>query len=293
LKDFNWIKAGFITASLLAAFWVLAAWLYPVSANHYNPSKAHSSQEISSEAFVPPPEIHPKYKTARKYSDKEIEQWRADRSDLAAQWKAADMSQLAFRIGVLGVILLTWTIYQTLDAGAELRSQNTIARDTLKVAQQTLATERAWVLIDSVENNQFENPKTKDKITVMKVKVINFGNHPASDVTVYRDFLLYRASVDFPVFEGRETRKSSAIIPQGKIIYGNDIVLDKKAVNILRSGEFYIAVFARVTYFDGYSDTVRTSEAAFRGIYTGEVHKDGGIMPNFAFEPAGEQNQAT
>lgn len=111
----------------MAAIWVLAAWLYPVSANHYNPSKAHSNQEIPSEAFMPPPEIHPKYKTTRKQTDKEIEQWRADRSDLAAQWKAADMSQLAFRIGVLGVILLSWTIYQTLDAGAELRRQNEIA----------------------------------------------------------------------------------------------------------------------------------------------------------------------
>ena len=126
------IRIGFILASLLTAGWVIAAWLYPVSTDFYNPHQAYNSQETSDEAFLPPPNIDPKYKTKKEQTNKEIEQWRADRSALAAQWHASETSQLTFRIGVLGVILLAWTIYQTLSAGNELRTQNKIAHNSSK-----------------------------------------------------------------------------------------------------------------------------------------------------------------
>ncbi len=185
MVKFNWIKSGFILLSVAAVFWVVVAWLYPVSSNHYNPSEAYSSQKITSEAFMPPLEIHPIYKTTKKQSEKEIEEWRASRSDLAAQWKTADMSQLAFRIGVLGVILLFWTIYQTLDAGTELRRQNEIA---ISASLPFLDVVAAKVVRGSYNSGSLE------------IAVRNLGTSPAKNVQFSGIYTQFKASDDQGVF---------------------------------------------------------------------------------------------
>jgi len=129
------IRLAILFFALSAFAFVAMGWLSPPSKKAYNPQQAHSSKSISDEMFVPPPDVHPIYKTAKKQTDREIEQWRADRSDLAAQWKTADMAQLAFRVGILGIVLLGWTLFET-------RNASQSARATLVVAQRTLINSR-------------------------------------------------------------------------------------------------------------------------------------------------------
>lgn len=109
-------KILFSVIALLALAFAVSGYLHPPSKKAYNPQKAYFSQEFSEKAFSPPPNIDPKTQTSREITEQEIEQWRAERSDLAAQWETADMAHLAFRVGILGIILVAFTLAETREA---------------------------------------------------------------------------------------------------------------------------------------------------------------------------------
>lgn len=189
MRDADWKKITFGSIAFLAACWVLFAWLNPVSKNHYNPSKAYSSQQGTNADFTPPPNIDADSGKTKTTTDKEIEQWRASRSDLAAQWKAADMSQLAFRIGVLGVVLLAWTIAETLGAGKELRRQNEIA---INASMPFLDVIAAKAVQDRHNHGSLE------------IAVRNLGTSAAKDVIFVGTYTRFKRSDDMGVFHDGE-----------------------------------------------------------------------------------------
>jgi len=67
--------------------------------------------------------IDPKSKTTRKCTERETEQYYADRSALKAQWEASNKAHWGFYVGLSGIVLLFWTLYETFAAGKELRRQ--------------------------------------------------------------------------------------------------------------------------------------------------------------------------
>lgn len=125
------IRIGFIILAVIALGYVFVGILKPSSEQAYNPQKAYQSEAITDEMFVPPPYVDPETKTTQETTDKQIEQWRADRSDLAAQWETADMANLAFRVGIAGIILLSWTLFET-------RSASRFAGETLRISNVAL-----------------------------------------------------------------------------------------------------------------------------------------------------------
>jgi len=158
---------GGIVAIILAIF-LLYAFLNPPSKNHYNPSKYLEAQHKCEWTGLPVFEAPSGDKTKSKSQKQpEKEKWCADRSDLAAQWKTADLTNVAFLAGILGIWLVGWTLFAT-------RQASEISKDT---AQRQL---RAY--IDKVEVD-VTKPATST-IWNLDVKFQNVGQTPASDIFV-------------------------------------------------------------------------------------------------------------
>lgn len=162
--------------------WVFCALLDPPSKYHYNPSKTYSSQQGADADFMPPPNIDPITKTTKQTTDKEIEDWRASRSALAAQWKASDMSEVTFRVGLLGIILLVWTIIETFKAGEKMSEQNDIALKASKAEFQPYVGFEKAIPIKGVNNWMVENSGRFLKIEG-DCWIENTGKTPMFDVS--------------------------------------------------------------------------------------------------------------
>lgn len=109
---------------------ILFVWMLknPPSQHENNPYNAYSHQSNARAKFVPPPCVSSEDKTTRQCTERENEKYYADRSDLTAQWEAANKAHWGFYAGLLGLVLLTWTLYETLAASGELRRQTEISR---------------------------------------------------------------------------------------------------------------------------------------------------------------------
>jgi len=113
LKDRHKIGTYCFAILSVIAFCVLIWALVNVpSKNENNHYSALSHQQNADAQLVPPDCIGPEGKTSCKYSEREIEKYRAERSALAAQWKSADLAHIATFTGLLGISLLFWTLYE-------------------------------------------------------------------------------------------------------------------------------------------------------------------------------------
>jgi hypothetical protein len=111
-------------------------------------------------------------------------------SDLCAQWKAADWTKWGVLVGILGTLALLYQIKLTRDAledtgkaTIEMVEANRIARDTMKLQLRPY--------VSFTENGEKPvAPLSRDGKLVVRVK--NFGQTPANDVTLFhqRDFRL-------------------------------------------------------------------------------------------------------
>lgn len=103
----------FLFMTALFGWYLWDGYKNPPSANFHNPHNTYQSYGNSESTLMPPPRINPETKITQQTTQYEIEQWRAERSDLAAQWEMVDVTTLAFRAGLLGIVLLAWTLSET------------------------------------------------------------------------------------------------------------------------------------------------------------------------------------
>ena len=132
-------RVGTYAFALAAALAVLLfGWMLynPPSKHENNPYNAYAHQYDSNSKLVPPPCVDPKSKTTRKCTQRENEKYYADRSALAAQWEASNKAHWGFYAGLLGLVLLSWTLYETLAASGQLRTQHEISLKTTKAEFQ-------------------------------------------------------------------------------------------------------------------------------------------------------------
>ena len=175
----NAFRSWFAFAAIIAGAFVFMALLNPPSKQAYNPQKAYASGEISADMFVPPPNVDPAKKGNQESTEKQIEEWRANRSDLAAQWETADMAHLAFRMGILGVILLGWTIFETRNAANSASQTLSIAQDSLDETKLNSMRElRAYVSCYVVAKNFNDT----GRIPTIAIRFINQGVTPAINI---------------------------------------------------------------------------------------------------------------
>ena len=166
----EWEIIGGIVAVLLAVAMIISL-INPPSKKHYNPShNLHSQHTCKGLGVVvsPAPSNHKAHTQSKTQS--ENEQWCAERSDLAAQWKTADITSTAFWAGALGIWLVGWTLIAT-------RQASIIAKDT---AQKEL---RAYISLSKIED-LLRVPYNKDAI--IRVNIRNDGQTPARNMQVFR-----------------------------------------------------------------------------------------------------------
>ena len=158
----------------LIFIWVLIVWSNPPSKQAYNPYDAPKCEVESCEGLAPPPNVNPKTGQTKKTTNKEIEEWRANRSDLAAQWETADATRVAFRSAILGIWLLFWTIWAT-------KKTTYFAEKTLSSTKDTSYKElRAYlgVVLTAAPI------KDGDETLAVNVTIKNFGQTPAYNIKI-------------------------------------------------------------------------------------------------------------
>lgn len=140
----------------------------PISFNWAaNPHNAYDCESTSCEGFRL---VKPSPDSDKETQKTDYEKWRAERSDLAAQWETADRTRLAFRAATLGVWLLVWTIWET-------KATARLAGDTLEQAKENSKRElRAYLSTFVTAKNILDS---KRRVPTLIIKFVNNGVTPA------------------------------------------------------------------------------------------------------------------
>jgi len=177
-REHNVTRVVFTFIAIMATIWVLHGFISPPSNHAYNPHTpytSHNEKEIL-RTFKELNKIASEDNAAEASSSFDIEAWTASRSDLAAQWETADMAHLAFRMGLLGIILLSWTLFET-------RNASDSAAETLKIAENTLyetkktnkRAQRAYIGIEKA----YISKLAKGSQVIFHIWLKNYGTTPA------------------------------------------------------------------------------------------------------------------
>jgi len=130
-----WRRCFLAIVAIAFGFFVWSLFNMP-SQDKYNPHERDIRQYGADSYTIPPPCVDAVTKANCEYTQSQVEQYTADRSDLAAQWSTADMTHLAFYAGLLGISLIVLTFFETHVAGGQMRKQNDIALNTSKAEFQ-------------------------------------------------------------------------------------------------------------------------------------------------------------
>jgi len=190
----KWEIAGGIITFLFSAgiFYTLVS---PPSKEHYNPSHNLHIQDTCVALSVPviptPPNDKTEPKTKEQY-DKE--KWCAERSSLASQWKATDITYTAFWAGLLGIWLVGWTLIAT-------RQATKVARDSVRREQRAYMTIPDYVL-------HTEHPNR-----ALQPNIINSGKTPAYNIVTFSKFSQANSveEIDFSDFRNGHAQSISSI----------------------------------------------------------------------------------
>jgi len=266
-------RVFFAFTAFIAFIWVFIRALNPPSKKAYNPQKAYANHQISAKEFVPPPDIDPETQEPKEYTEKQIEQWRAQRSDLAAQWETADMAHLAFRVAALGMILLGWTIFETRSAAnsaAETleiaENANSLTSKAIADAQEVATAEnRAWIDIIDLSVTLHHMPPFPTTEFSIEYTIKNVGKSPALSIGIQDDLKVTSGglSLDYSLISGGKPAKSS-------ILPGNEFTFTQKYwIRPPAAGGNYEptpvpierrSIFGEIEYLDGISQTVRKTK---------------------------------
>lgn len=153
-------------------------WSNPPSKQAYNPYDVPKCEAESCEGLAPPPNVNPKTGQTKKTTNKEIEEWRANRSDLAAQWETADATRVAFRSAVLGIWLLFWTLLETRNASSYAGKALLATRQATELVRQE---QRPWIFIDRKVSCEFLLSSNSIRVS-WRHTAQNIGKSPAYSV---------------------------------------------------------------------------------------------------------------
>ena len=151
---------------------ILFSLIYPPSKKHYNPSGNLHTHEACIGLGVPvfpTPSDDKKHPESKKQSD--TEQWCADRSDLAAQWKTSDLTNTAFWAGCLGIWLIGWTLIATRQATEITKEAN-------------MRSQRAYLAVTKIQTMA----ERKNFPVTIAVVIKNVGMTPAHNIKIGRIF---------------------------------------------------------------------------------------------------------
>jgi hypothetical protein len=144
-----------------------------------------------------------------------------------------------------------------------------------------------------LEENQGVTSTPVQRGFVFLPKWQNFGNTPATNVSIYRDFKLISQNDEFPHFEVEDLHPGYAIVPPGEFFGTSPIGITAEEYISFSEDKIRIAIFALIEYKDIFAERTHFIETALLGIHQGGyMEQEGrGRMANIVFQPVSPQNQ--
>lgn len=238
-----WRDAAFLLGAAFFSWLVFDAYSNPPSKNRYNPHKTYNCESAACEGFFLKPDVSANDKKTKAPNYLKEEQWRSERSDLAAQWETADRTRLAFRAAMLGVWLLIWTIFET---KAAAKFAETALGDNRDNSRREL---RAYIALQDCNLEVFEVGKP---IEIM-LCYHNYGATPAYNVGT-------KSNEGFNSVSSAEITDNSSrdiVAPNsGKCLsIGPENPLTQQELDSIESGESLFLVDFVCIYTDTFNET--------------------------------------
>ncbi|MBN8529866.1 MAG: hypothetical protein J0M36_11625 [Caulobacterales bacterium] len=249
------------------------------------------------------------------------------KSDLCAQWKAADAAEESAtwtrRTGIftgIGLIVGAITMAAAIGAavfakeaashtkrGSDAASAQVVLSEksteaalvSAESAVKSHQSDRPWLLFLNVQRGAFENGVVDDvpiaNGLAFILKFANNGRSPALDVRGDRQWLLVPEAEPVPRFERRDNMGSGSILGPGHEfrIYP-PVVLNDDETRLFRAGNHLLYTWVLVAYRDIYADVVRETELVICHQHNGGIEEINGIRrETINTQYAGDQQRVT
>jgi len=219
------------------------------------------------------------------------------RSDLCAQWKAADAAERGanwtangFWIQLGGLIVGTITMFAAIaaalfakDASYQAKRAADSSDDmTQEARKSTLAAvsaaqgDRAWILPTGLDYGPFQNGTLDGKVVgngfAFVPKFKNFGNSPALEVSASRHFEIRQRGMKPPAFPFRP-EELGGLMPPHQDFSTKMVVLDDAETRAFRAGQTIVYINVQTSYLDIHGHK-RTSEFTYSAEHRGGMKGD-------------------
>jgi len=269
---------------------------YDGASEHYQ-SAYNCAVSTSAEREPPVANKNPKRDEWRQEKDLQAQQDMA----LYALW-IATVSSIGVAVTLAGVIYVAKTLNVTriaAEATAEAaKSSKTAANAALLTAQAYQLSERAWMVFDKIEVDQFFNDEGKVHQFGFRLYWINVGKIPAAEcapaITYYAGKIT-DAQIAFPHPEVIDSPKG--VCGQNKRLGGEPLAI--KIDDALAVGENRVRfiIYAYISYQDAFSEGkqrwTETTIEVIRVATREGLEKTQTAQAKFSFRVTGHQNQAT
>ena len=233
------------------------------------------------------------------------------KSDLCAQWKAADAAKVSadwtertFYLGVGGALIGFFTLVAAaLAAGYAKQAAKETERGAV-AAVETLKSARAWILFDTVfhggitnsaDNRSGQSKFIKDGIHIA-VQWINSGQSPALNVEALIDYKLIGLDGVIPTFIPTWKSDGNGTIGMNNKFLTDDLFIDDETTKQFRSGNIKIIVYSAVRYTDVFSPSEqRLSQSCLSFLHYGgqSIDAQGVATEKINIAPVGKQNRVS
>lgn len=219
------------------------------------------------------------------------------RSDLCAQWKAADAAERGanwtangFWIQLGGLIVGAITMFAAIaaalfakDASYQAKraadSSDDMAQEARKSTSAAVSAaqgDRAWVLPAGLDHGPFQNGTLDGKAVsngfAFVPKFKNFGSSPALEVSASRHFQICQRGVRPPSFPARPEEPGGLMAPH-QDFNTKMVVLDDAETTAFRAGQTIVYINVQISYLDIHGQK-RTSDFTYGAEHGGGMKGD-------------------
>lgn len=310
LKVMKWIKERFpllIVFTGLVCIYLILVWGNQ-SHNHNNAAKENTPMEetISGGSVGESIERVTSNNDVRENQNKSQEETRLEKSerlqvfDYYAQIAMAIAAWAGIGLGLVGTILLFFTLRYTRDAASAASDTLTQATIATKAAVISLNNDRAWMAVNNTPHSVVDEftavlPNGKTEVTkngiTFSITIKNVGRTPAKNVRASMDFKILPKSDSIPEFETTiaATQRASFIAPNGVHTRGRLDIIGNDARKIW--AKTHVAyIFLKCEYETVFDDAVRYTRETFEFYPEGNHVINGKRIPKFNISQVGKQN---
>jgi hypothetical protein len=124
-------------------------------------------------------------------------------SDVCAQWKSADWTEIGTIVAIIGIAALLYQIWLTVQAVEDTGKATDAMLEGNKISRETMERQlRAYVEFDNVGWLLEEKQKEPDRMrTGVRIQLRNYGHTPASEIVCEMNLLIRGEGKEIPLLE--------------------------------------------------------------------------------------------